>query len=108
MDRAVGRAPADDRKLAAGLTEGHPLLRDEIGDAVDLGLARVGHLLVVVGLVADVAGSKAFLDAAYAVHQARRSRLDPDAFQGLRIALKGVDPPLGRGASVELDGKGFE
>src|SRR5262252_846634 len=104
MDRAIGRAPADDRELAALLTEGHPLLRDEIGDAVDLGLARVGHFLVVVRLIADVASIKAFFDAPDAVHQARRSRLDPDALQGLRIALKGVDPPFGRDAVVELDG----
>src|SRR5215469_10884674 len=77
MDRAIGRAPADDGEVAAGLTEGHPLLRDEIGDAVDLGLARLGHLLVIVWLVADVARLEAFLDAADAVREARRSRLDP-------------------------------
>src|SRR3546814_16383007 len=48
-----------------------------IGDAIDFRLADIGHLLVVGRAVIEVAGADLLFDAADAVHQARRTRLDP-------------------------------
>ncbi len=102
-DRPVGRAPAHNHQVAAGLADGHILRRDVVGDAENLVGAGVGHLLVVGRLVADVAGIIALLDPADPVRQPRCARLDPDARQGLRVAGIGVEPfALGRRLAMEL------
>ena len=49
----------------------------EFGDAQHLGGAGVGHLLVRVRRIVDVAGARLLLDAADAVLEAWRSGLDP-------------------------------
>src|SRR3546814_19062618 len=75
MDRTEGRAPADDRELAALGAE----FDDLIGhlDAVDLVLADVGHRLVVARRIVDVSGVDFLLDPANAVEQVGGSGLDP-------------------------------
>ena len=52
--RAVGAAPAEDEQVAALGTEDLQV-GDVVGDAGDLARAQVGHALVVVGVVGDVA-----------------------------------------------------
>src|SRR3546814_12641383 len=72
MDRTEGRAPADDRELAALGAE----FDDLIGhlDAVDLVLADVGHRLVVARRIVDVSGVDFLLDPANAVEQRSEER----------------------------------
>ena len=57
-----------------------------VGDAGDLRGAEVHHPLVVVGRVGDVARPVLLLDAADAVHEARRARDRPRASERLGIA----------------------
>src|SRR4051812_27666573 len=78
VDRAEGRAPADDREPAALLAQADLLVRAGIGDAEYLLGADVGHRLVVFGRIIDVAGADILLDAADPVHQPRSAGLDPD------------------------------
>ena len=77
MDRAISAAPADHGELAVGLTQGDLLRGDALGDAIDFGLAGVGHRLVAFGRIVEVAGAGVLLDPADPVGQARRARLDP-------------------------------
>src|SRR3546814_15392468 len=65
------------------------LERDVAGDAGDLGGARIGHLLVVGGIVGNVSRIVGPLDAADAMLHARRARLHPGSGQRLRIAEEG-------------------
>ena len=78
VDRAEGRAPADHGQPAARLAEADLLVREGVGDAEHLVGADVGHRLVVVRAVIDMAGADILLDAADPVHQPWRARLDPD------------------------------
>ena len=82
-DRAVGRAPADEQQLAVGIA-----VRDGVGNVLDHGLdlggAQADHLLVVQGLVVDVAAAVLLLEAADAVLEAGRARDRPGAGQRLR------------------------
>ena len=92
VDRAERAAPTDDRELARGIAEAHFLVG--YGDAVDLALAQVGHALVVVGRIVDIAAQLVLLDPADAVHQAGRPGLDPGPC-ALLVALvgqEGLDP----------------
>ena len=67
-DGTPGRSPPDDEQLGAVLLV--ELHAGDVGrDAVDLLLAEPHHVLVVVGLVADVAVAVVLLDAADAVLQ---------------------------------------
>ena len=93
--------------LPPGVAERDLLFGDEIGDAVDLGFSRVGHLLVVGGVVGDLAGIVIPLDAADPVGQAGRSWLDPDPLQRVGFARVGVDPPFGRHLSRKIRRRSF-
>ena len=91
VDRAEGRAPADDRQLGAFAAEAHLLVGNRIGDAEHLGGAGVGHLLVDFGPIIDVAGARLLLDAADAVLEAGRAGPDPRPRE-LVVARVGHDP----------------
>src|SRR5690348_13391685 len=77
VDRAEGRAPADDRKLGALAAKADLLVGDGVGDAPHLADARVGHLLVDFRPEVDVAGTGRLFDSADAVLEPRSSGLDP-------------------------------
>ena len=85
-DWAVGAAPADYRQLAGTVAKRH-LLVGHI-HAQNLGGARIGHRLMVVGRVVDIAGVLVLLDPADAVHHAGRAGLDPRP-RALVVALVG-------------------
>src|SRR3546814_9393702 len=88
MDRAEGRAPADHREPAALGAEFDDLVGN--ADAVDLGLAQVGHRLMVRRLIVEVAGIDLLLDPADAVEQAGRAGLDPRTSE-LFVAAIGLE-----------------
>ena len=75
-DRAVRRAPAEDQQVAAVRPEDLQR-RDVVGDPGDLRLAQELHPVVVVRVVADVAGDVGLLEAADPVLEAGRSRDRP-------------------------------
>src|ERR1035437_8889165 len=76
-DRSVSRPPAQDQDVGvAGRVVRHQV-RDALGDAIDLGLAQPRHLVVVVGVVGEVAGDVGLLDASDAVLQAGGARDSP-------------------------------
>src|SRR3546814_4081864 len=75
MDRPEGRAPANHHQLARGIAEIDLLIGNR--DPRHLVAAQVGHFLVVRRRIFDVAGAGLLLDAADAVKQPRRPRLDP-------------------------------
>src|SRR6476646_7692458 len=77
VDRAEGRAPADHGQLGAFAAETNLLVGDRVGDAQDLGVTRVGHLLVGGGRIIDVAGTGLLLAPADAVLEDGRAGLDP-------------------------------
>ena len=74
--------------------------RDVVGDGGDLGGPQVDHLLVVLGRVVDVAGAVLLLDAADAVHQARRAGDRPRP--GQRLGVAQVRPELGLAVGVDV------
>src|SRR5439155_20796877 len=65
---------------------------DVLGDARDLGCPQVGHALVVLGVVGDVAGDVGLLDAADPVGEARRARDGPGPGQRVGVAQVGHEP----------------
>ena len=67
VDRAVGRAPADHRQLAARAAEADVLVGDRVRDAGDLVRADAGHFGMGLGRIVDVAGAGCLLDPADAV-----------------------------------------
>src|SRR6266536_5330345 len=85
-DRAVRGTPAEreDARFAGRVVDFER--RDAAGDAVDLRLPRPHHEVVVVGVVADVAGAVGLLDAADAMLQPGCTRHSPWPGQRLRIA----------------------
>ena len=91
-DRAVRGAPAEDQQVAAVRPEDLER-RDVVGDPGDLRLAQQLHPVVVVRVVADVAGDVGLLEAADAVLQAGRARDGPLPGEGLRVALVRVERP---------------
>src|SRR5438045_122925 len=77
VDRAEGRAPADDGQLRALPAEADVLIRNGVGDTEHLRGTGVGHLLVGGGRIVDVAGAGLLLDPADAVLEPGRSGPDP-------------------------------
>src|ERR1035438_5862559 len=72
------RAPANNGEFAVRSAEGDVLLGNKIGDAVDLGFADLGHLLMVGGVVTDFASIGIPLNPADPVSEAGRAWLDPE------------------------------
>src|SRR5579859_105934 len=103
MDRPEGRSPADDDKRAALLAQRHRLRRDMRGDAVDLGLACVGHHLMVGRRIIDVAGALGLLDPADPVEQPWRARLDPRPLALVVTAIRQEGLPLRWRIGAEAD-----
>ena len=103
VDRAEGRAPADDRELAALGAEFDELVGNL--DAVHLGLADIGHRLMVVGRIVDVPCIDFLLDTADAVKKAGRAGLHPWSLE-LFVAAIGFESALGH-FGQEFDRKGF-
>ena len=91
-DRAVGRAPAEDQQVAAVGPEDLER-RDVVGDPGDLRLAQELHPVVVVRVVADVAGDVGLLEAADPVLEAGRAGDGPLPGERLRVALVRVEAP---------------
>ena len=85
VDRAPGGAPSDHRERGARFAGLEPLIGDALRDPVDPGRAHVGHALVVVRVVGDVAGVVALLDSSHPVLEPRRARAHPRAGEGVRI-----------------------
>jgi hypothetical protein len=85
-DRAVGRAPTQDEQVAAVGPEDVEG-RDVVGDPGDLRLAEELHPVVVVRVVAHVAGDVGLLETADPVLQAGRARNRPLAGKRDRIAV---------------------
>src|SRR5207237_3875172 len=88
VDDAPGAAPAEDEQpgtLHLVDLEG----RDVLGDPGHLGRPQADHLLVVVGVVGDVARPVLLLDAADAVHEAGSAGDGPGAGQGLGVTEVG-------------------
>ena len=99
VDRAPGRTPAEDEEVGVvGPVDGDG--RDVVGDPRHLGGADVDHVLVVVGVVAHVAGAVLLLDATDAVHQVGRAGQRPRAGQRVGIAEVGPEDLLARGQRV--------
>ncbi len=84
-DGAVGRPPAEDQQLARGRTEGLEG-RNVAGNAGDLLLAQQLHAVVVVRVVADVAGHVGLLESADAMLEPRRAGYCPRPGKRLRVA----------------------
>src|SRR6516162_9147355 len=107
IDRAVRRAPADDRDPALLRPVLDVLRRNELRDGRDLVRAQVRHRLMVLRVVRDVAGAQVLLEAADPIHQARRAWDDPRPPERLGIAIEdhGADllPRLARLRGVRLD-----
>ena len=108
LDRAECGAPANDSELSTRSAERDVLLGDEVGDAVDLGFARVGHFLMVGRVIGDLARAIVPLDAADPVGQAGGPGLDPNAFQRLLIPRVRIDAAFGRRLIVKFDGEAFQ
>src|SRR5436189_216583 len=92
-DGAVGRAPAEDQQVAAVWPEDLER-RDVPGDACHLGLTIELHPMVVVRVVADVAGHIGLLEATDAMLEPGRARHSPWPRERVRIAL--IRPVRGR------------
>ena len=104
-DRPVGGAPADHREGPARGALIDRLLGDVVRDAGDLLVPRVGHALMVLGIVGDVARIVVLLEPADAVFEAGGARPDPGPGQRLRV------PPIGLetlGLGVERHREGLE
>ena len=94
-DRAVGGAPAEDQQVAP-LGPVDLEIGDVVGDPGDLGRPERLHPVVVVGVVADVAGDVRLLQAADAVLEAGRPGHGPRPGQGDWIAVVRMEAgPLG-------------
>ena len=91
VGRAPGSTPAEQEELGAVFVV-EIGRRDVFGDAGDLGGANAAHRVVVLGVVADVAGAVFLLEAADAVHQLRRARNRPRP--GERLGITQVGPVL--------------
>ena len=102
-DRPVGAAPADDGEVGTGGALLAGLLGERVRDVQHLLPARVGHALVVGGVVGDVAAVVVLLDAADAVLEAGRAGPDPGADQAL-VAQERVEA-LGLGAEAGREGR---
>ena len=99
-DRPVRAAPSDHQHLPLGIEEGLRRLQP-IGDAADLLGAGAHHLLVIVRVVADVAGERILLQAADAVLETGSSRNGPGPGK-LLVALVRHEP--GRiGGEIRFD-----
>ncbi len=85
-DGPVGRAPAEDQQVALLRPEDLER-RDVVGDARDLGRAQGLHPVVVVRVVADVAGDVGLLQPADPVLEAGRAGDGPRPRQRLGVAL---------------------
>ncbi len=106
VDGGPGRAPADDAQLGV-LVALHLDGRDVGGHRRHLGRPQVDHLLVVLGGVGDVARPvPLLLDAADAMHQARRAGDGPRPRQRVRLAQ--VWPELRRAVGGGVVGLGGE
>ena len=97
VDGGPRRAPPDDEQLGVVVADDRQR-RDVLGDGRHLGGAEVDHPLVVLRRVVDVAGAVLLLDAADAVHQARRAGDRPRA--GQRVGIAEVGPELGLAVGV--------
>src|SRR6266576_5490671 len=85
VDRTPRRAPADNQQLGVFVALEFDL-GDVLGDAGDLRGAQPDHVLVVLGVVADVARAVFLLDAADAVGQTWRAGHGPGAGERLGVA----------------------
>src|SRR5690606_30270020 len=77
-DRTIGRSPANNGKIAALLAILHLLFGDIIGDIEDLVAPEVRHLLMIGGIIGDVARSILLLDTADAMFKPRCAGNGPD------------------------------
>ena len=87
---AVGRTPAQDEQVA-GFGAVHLQLGDEVGDPLNLLGAQVGHALVVLRRIGDIAADVGLLQAADAVLESRLPGWDEHAGERLRIAHVGSE-----------------
>ena len=90
LDRAPRAPPAEHEQV--GVVRVVDLdRRDVVGDARHLLGPEAHHVLVVLGVVVDVAGAVLLLEAADAVHEAGRARDRPRAGQRLGVAQVGPE-----------------
>ena len=91
VDGSPGRAPAHHREPGARLAGLEPLVGDARRDAVDPGRAHVGHALVVVRVVGDVAAVVVLLDSTHPMLEPRRARTHPGTGEGVGVAKVRVE-----------------
>src|SRR2546426_10973960 len=89
-DRAVRAAPAEDERLRAVRVVDLEL-RDVLRDPGDLLRAQPHHQVMVVRVVADVAGDVLLLQPADAVLKAGRPRNSPGPRERLLVAMVGLE-----------------
>ena len=86
----VSRTPTEDENLGAllvlNLEQG-----DVVGDIGDLPSPGVGHQLMVLGVIGDVAGDRFLLHTSDPVLETRRARYRPGAGESLEVALVGKE-----------------
>ena len=113
---SIRGTPAQDQdlRLAAGIV--YLQIRDRLGDGIDLCLAQTNHVVVVVGVVGDIARTVGLLQASDAVLKPGGSRNRPRPGKGLGISLVGpklfgavVVGVVGNCGEVRIDcGQGLE
>ena len=106
VDGAPRGAPPQNERLGVLDVAGDLDIGDVVGDASDLLGPEADHLLVVLGVVGDVAGDVLLLEPADAVLQARRAGDGPLAGQRLRVA--DVGPEAGVAFGIRAVGLGGE
>ena len=104
IDGTPGRTPADDQHIAFAVS-GDLSRRNVFGDAGHLARPQLDHVLVVVGLIGDVAGAVLLFDPADAVHELRGTRKRPLPGKGLRIADVGPMDGLAIGVGLVRSGR---
>ena len=100
-DRPVRPAPADDQDVAVGVEVRLGGI-ESVGDAPHLLGARAHHLLVVLRVVADVAGESVLLQSADPVLEAGRSRNGPRPRELLVALVREESRRVGGDVRIDL------
>jgi len=91
LQRPLGRSPAKGQHPARIRAGGHFHQRQGVANAVQLGGPQVGHFLMVVGVVGNMARARGPFDPAEPMRQPGHAGNGPGPGQGVRVAAEGVE-----------------